>query len=368
MKRLLVFVSVIVLGVLLFVPVCVCAEPLIDPDTVSIPAEAEALLEEQGIDWTDPESLLSLSPAEMVSALLAEIRQAVSAPLRLFGKLLAVIVFASLVLGLGDAAAERSLSHLPELLCVPVSLLLFLPEIRSLLQTLSDALEQGAAFLLSYVPVFASATAASGNISAASAYQVLVLYLAELAMQLAAGSFLPLLKASLALSAADAMYAPLSLGGLIQGFRKCVTWGLGFLMTLMTGVLGIQNLIGGSVDSVSAKTAKFVLSSAIPIVGSAVSEAYGTVRGSLGLVRSAVGVLGIAAIAVVFLPPILLLLCYRISFAGAAVVAELFGVSALKRLYQNLDAVLAAAAAVLICFAVMFLIATAMVLMTCQIS
>ena len=113
------------------------------------------------------------------------------------------------------------------------------------------------------------------------------------------------------LAIVDAVSPSVSVGGLLTLSRKVTTWTLGLLMSVFLGVLSMQNLISGSTDTAAAKTTRYVLSNFVPVVGSAVSDAYATVRGSLQILRSTTGVLGIMALCLLFLPPLLQLLLYR---------------------------------------------------------
>lgn len=54
------------------------------------------------------------------------------------------------------------------------------------------------------------------------------------------------------------------------------------MMTVFTGLLSIQSIVGTSADTLGVKAAKFVVSNFVPIVGSAVADAYTTMRSGLG--------------------------------------------------------------------------------------
>ena len=97
-------------------------------------------------------------------------------------------------------------------------------------------------------------------------------------------------------------------------------------MTLLLSlVIGIQNAMAMSVDSFSIKTAKFALGSFIPLVGGAISDAIGTVAGSLNLIKNTCGTMGIAAMIVLLLPSILHLILHRVAIGAAQGTAELLG-------------------------------------------
>ena len=65
-------------------------------------------------------------------------------------------------------------------------------------------------------------------------------------------------------------------------------------MTIFTGLLSIQSVVGSSADTLTSKTAKYVISNCVPVVGGAVSDAYSTVKGSLSLLKNGIGGVGIA--------------------------------------------------------------------------
>lgn len=95
------------------------------------------------------------------------------------------------------------------------------------------------------------------------------------------------------------------------------------------------------------------------VVGNAVSDAYTTVRSSLQILRSTTGVIGIVSLCVLFLPPLVQLLLYRAVVAVGAAAAELFGTKSLLRLLRGTQQALAIAFALLVCFGIMFVVATA---------
>ena len=182
-------------------------------------------------------------------------------------------------------------------------------------------------------------------------------------MQLKHGILFPVLQMSAALGIADAVNPALRLGGFVKGMRTAVTWLLGFVMTMFSALLSIRSIVASAADSLASKSVRLLASGLIPIVGNAVSDAYGTVQGSIRLMRNGVGAVGIAVILWLTLPPLLSLICFRLVFRINGIFAEMSGVQALSQLYQNMQSVLSAAFAMLVCFAVMMIISTALILL-----
>lgn len=330
--------------------------------SIEIPDEVQQEFDRIGIVPEEPQSVLSLSPDDLLHRLLETAAEEATAPLKLCGMLLTMTVLSTLLGSLGDAAGgtlRRGFDTLCTLLCIGTAAQ---PLCDCLIRT-ADALDTGQAFMTGYVPVFGSFIAAGGQVAGSAAYQMFVLFLTEGIMQLMHGALFPLLQMSAALGLADAVNPALQLGGFVRGIQKAVTWLLGFVMTMFSALLSVRGIVAAAADSLAAKSVRLVASGLIPIVGNAVSDAYGTVQGSIRLMRSGVGACGILVILWLTLPPVISLTLYRIVFRINGIFAEMAGTKPLPQLYQNMQTVLSAAFAMLVCFAVMMIVSSAVMLL-----
>ena len=330
--------------------------------SIEIPDEVQQEFDRIGIAPENPQSVLSLSPDDLLHKLLETAAEEAAAPLKLCGMLLTMTVLSTLLGSLGDAAGgtlRRGFDTLCTLLCIGTAAQ---PLCDCLIRT-ADALDTGQAFMTGYVPVFGAFIAAGGQVAGSAAYQVFVLFLTEGIMQLMHGALFPLLQMSAALGLADAVNPALQLGGFVRGIQKAVTWLLGFVMTMFSALLSVRGIVAAAADSLAAKSVRLVASGLIPIVGNAVSDAYGTVQGSIRLMRSGVGACGILVILWLTLPPVISLTLYRIVFRINGIFAEMAGTKPLPQLYQNMQTVLSAAFAMLVCFAVMMIVSSAVMLL-----
>lgn len=332
-------------------------------DNIEIPEAAQPFLTESGLSASDPESLLTISPSEMLQTVLHTATDEAAAPLRLCGTLLALTVLTTVLSSLNDAAAHPSMKSLFDavgtLLCVTAAAS---PLCTCLIRT-ADAFQTGRVFMGSYVPVFAAFIAAGGSVAGGAAYQIFVLFLTETVMQIAGGILFPLLQMAAALGIVDAVNPKLHLGCFVSGIHKGVTWLLGFLMALFSALLSVRSFAASAADSLAAKSLKLIASSAVPVIGGAVSDAYGTVQGSIRLLRNGVGGIGILVILWLVLPPMLSLILYRLVYWLMQFLAETAGASSMAKLYHNMLDILSAAFALLFCFAVMLIFSSAIMLL-----
>ncbi|MGN0620691.1 MAG: hypothetical protein ACI4I9_02385 [Porcipelethomonas sp.] len=366
MKRMLYIAAVLMLMIIIPFPVSAdgSSDELYEASGAQYLSSGE-LLEENGISFSDPESILSLSPSKLWDTVWDMAADKLSGPLTLFMSLLSVIILAAVSGGLGDMVSKSSTAAVFEMICTLVCVTIISGPVSGVLENVSDSLSEGAGFMTGFVPVFAGVAAAGGYITSASGYNVIVLTAADAAIQIADRIFMPILSMCMCIAIVDSVCRPVSLEGLLNGIKKIVTWGLGFIMTVFTGLLSIQSIVGSSADSLSAKTAKYVISNCIPVVGGAVSDAYSTVKGSLSLLRNGIGGVGIAALAFMLLPSLISIVMYKLSLSAACIAAEILGTSGISKLFRNINTVLSAAIGVVVCFDLMFIISTAVVMIIC---
>ncbi|MBQ9110751.1 MAG: hypothetical protein IJY06_05230 [Oscillospiraceae bacterium] len=319
------------------------------------------LLGEQGISPDEPESVTALSFTGFLESLAEQAADAAAEPLRVFGLLLGVILLSAFAESL--QSSRSSAGEIYEMICVLCAVGVMAKPVSTAFLEASAHLEASADFMLRFSAIFGAVLTVCGGLTTAAAYQAAMLAVCEIVMQISVHVMLPVLSMVLAMSIVDAVNPAVSLQGMVKLFHKCIIWLLGLLMSVFLGMLSIQSMVTASADRASSKTTKFVLSNSIPFVGGAVSDAYATVLGSMGVLKTTTGVVGILSVLSLLLPVLLQLGISRFLIAAAAAVGELFGVQRVTRLLRNTESVLAAAFSVSVSFSVIFIVSTAMMLM-----
>ena len=105
-----------------------------------------------------------------------------------------------------------------------------------------------------------------------------------------------------------------------------------------------------------------IISSAVPVVGGALSEAYSGIMGSIVIVRSTVGIIGICIIALINLPSLIQLLFWIFALRFAAASADLFEQKAISAFLRALASSLTLLNVVLLFVAVLFILSTALLI------
>lgn len=289
----------------------------------SLEEETKEALSEIGIDDADYTQLLSLSPKRVVDAILELITGKMPEKLKAVGFVCALLVLSAVLEGFAQPGSTmHSVFSVFTTLLIVVSLLL--PVSESLVQAFS-AMELSSNFLLAYIPAFAGVISMSGKPLSSAAYSSVMIGLSNLLAQCNVKVFLPVVQVFFSLNIASSVQPKYAFNSLVAFFKKAVTVLLGFSATIFTGLLAIKGSLASAGDSVTVRGVKMLVGSAVPVVGSALSDAYTSVLGSISLIQNAVGIFGIVVFALMHVPVILDLLLWYLALSFTASVSEALG-------------------------------------------
>lgn len=318
-----------------------------------LPREAAELLREAGIEPENSSWGSSLSVSRVLSHLLSLLSGKAAAPLSAGGGLLGLIILSAAFPAVSDGKRNGGIP-LVTVLCT--ALCVAAPVWKSIYAAVG-AIKSCSEFMLAFVPVFAGIAAISGSSISIAPSSAVLLAAAEGVGAAAAFIIIPLMGAQLAMSLCSAV-SPLSVGnGLAEGIRKAAMWLFSLITTVFLGILGIQNAVNSAADTVALKTGRFILGTAVPIAGAALSEAAATVAASLSLLRASVGIYGIAALSAILLPIIVDILLWRAVLLLCASAARQFSLAAVDSVLSAIEQMLALLFGIIMLVAAMLIIA-----------
>ena len=326
-----------------------------------LPEDAQALLETLELDGFAQNGFTQLELSTVLNTLLSALQENTAAPLQALLSLLTVVVLSAMFGGLQGLAGRVPLRQTYHTVSVLASAGLLLSAVGSLLRTVQAAVDSVNVFTLSFVPVYGVIVASGGSPTAALSYQTTLLTAAELFTQGVRGVVLPIMLVSLALGCVGTVADGFCLSSFSATFYKLVLWGLGLFSTVFSGVLSVQQMVAAAGDSVSSRAMKFSLASFVPVVGGVLSEAYSTVIGCAGLLRSTVGGFGLVATAVIILPPLLSCIGWSLCLSLGGNAAALFKLDALEKLCRCVGGAVRVLIAVLAVLGLMMIISTSVV-------
>ena len=184
-----------------------------------------------------------------------------------------------------------------------------------------ETMSQLEVFSKALLPTLSAAVAAGGGYITAGARQVATVFFTDLLISLIRQVLLPLLYACIAAAAADAVVPGHSLQKIGQGLRKCAAWALTALMLVFTGFLSVTGAATSAADALSTQLTRTAIATAVPVVGSIISDAAGTVLAGAGMLKGAIGVFGLLAVLAICLTPFITMAVQYLLYKLAAFLA-----------------------------------------------
>lgn len=328
----------------------------------ALPENARDFMDEHGVT---PENggAEYLDPTNVLSDIWRLFLDSISAPMKMFTSLLAVILLTSLLGGINNAAGENGVLPLVSSL---VSAIIVSTYISDILDSIGVSVSAASDFTSVFVPVFAGIIAISGQAATASVFTSVMLIVIQILMQITVQFLLPFAGLMLGVTAAGGLNSDLKIDKLGEGVKKVIIWALGLIMTVFIGILSLQSAISASADSVTLRAAKFAVSNGIPFVGGAVSDALATVKSSVVLLKSGVGSFGIIAGSCILFPVMIHALCYRFFLFLAGIVSEMFAADKITGMIRCGENVVSILIAVISCFYLFITISTALLMLLCR--
>ena len=322
----------------------------IDDDTRRLMRENGA--ENNSLNWLTPGRILQM---------IAD-RLAVSAdePLRMTARLTAVLLLTALVKSMVQGALSQGFSAVGTIAAIT----LIYHSVYDAFNEVCAFLDRLSAFMLSYIPIFASVNAASGNFAAGGSYYAAALGICELIGFVSKSVIMSFLSLFMALSFAAAVNPDMHFSEAAASVKNAVKLTLNALMTIFTSSMAVKSISGAAADSAAARAVRFGVSSFVPIIGGSVSEAYSSVYAGVGVIRSGVGTVGITVIGFMLLQPIATLMLVRAALGAATFISELLGLKEPAELMKSTSYAMSAAISTVLCFAMMFIISTSVVMLT----
>ena len=330
--------------------------------TEDLPEETKDYLAKLNLRKLDGRQILSLTPKQLWLLIKEMFVRGIKAPLSLFGALSAVILLCAAVQTLKSGFHADGLERVFAAVSAMCIMAVILEPVTQCVQRVSQTVQDSAAFLNGYIPVFCGVLTVSGQPATAGIYHLLLFGASQMIAQAVSQLILPLIGIFLAFCFVGAMTPDLSLEKLSSALKKLIGWGLGLMLTVYVGLLGLQSMVAAGADSITMKTAKFVTSSFIPVIGSALSDAMMTARACLKLLKTSVGVYGILIAVLTFLPLFLEILCWYLSAQGAAMLGHLAGAKTPAKLMDGIADALGILLSILLLFCLLFIISTTIML------
>lgn len=290
-------------------------EDTLDEDTYSA-------LKDLNLDEFDFESIQSLSFEQIAKLAVSIASGKAKTPIKGSLAVMAFIILTSLLQGLKNT--DDGMNSAYSVASSVIIAVLLIVEISSTASMACTSIAVASDFIYAFLPVFFAIVMAGGGVTTAFSTNSTLLMLSQGLSFIASNVFLPLINCFLAIGVCSSLSPEIHLERLVSGLKKGITSALSFVAAVFVSILSIKTSVAARADILGIRSIRLVINTVIPVVGASISEGLLSIQGYSSLIKSSVGIVGIIAIALVFLPSVIQVVIWRITLSICVITADVF--------------------------------------------
>ncbi len=328
-------------------------------EIAALPEEAAEALEAIGIDGISAEALSGISFGDALRLIAESIKEKIRAPFLAVISVCAAGILCSVINNFGSGEMKTVYSAV----CTLAAAAAVIIPVKNVISAASKVINECSEFMLGFIPIYSSVIAASGGVSSAAGYRTLMLGASTVVARISGNIIVPLMCIYLALCAAGTI-SPIGIDNISRSVKSFAVWVMSASAALFSGIMGIGSIVSSSADGAGAKAIKFVVGSAVPVVGGTVSDALSAAKSCLIMTRNVLGAYAIVAAAVIFIPPVVSAFAWKICLSIGSAVSDMFDNKSLSSLLSASSAVMGIMLAMVLLTAIMFIFSVAIMILT----
>lgn len=215
---------------------------------------------------------------------------------------------------ISDSLENKSVSQITYFVEFILITTIVLTSFSDCISLVKGSIENLVGFTNTLVPILMTLMLTTGAIASAGVIQPILLLIINFIGNAISNFILPIILISTSLNIISQVSDEIKISKLSKFLNSSTVWVLGIIMTLFVTVLSLEGSLTETVDGVTAKTTKAAVSTVIPVVGKILGDATDAVIGCAGILKNAVGFVGIIVILSICLSPIIKLTILTITY------------------------------------------------------
>lgn len=245
--------------------------------------------------------------------------------LNLFGKevaanvkaivgILAIIVIHSILKSISESLENDGISKLVYYVQYILIVTIIMSNFSDIIKLVQDTTSNLLGFMNMLVPLLVTLMLYTGSITTSTVIEPIILFMINFIGNAIQNLIIPLVLIFASLVVISKISDRVQIDKLSKFLKSGIVWFLSIILTIFVGVVSLEGTLSSSIDGITAKTSKAVVSSAIPIVGKILGDAVDTILGCGIVLKNAVGLVGVVIIIGICIMPILKLAVLTVSY------------------------------------------------------
>ena len=277
------------------------------------------------------------------------------------GSILVIIVIHSILKAISESLENESISKLIYYVQYILIVTIIMSSFSGIVKLVQDTTNNLVGFMNLLVPLLIALMLYTGSIATSGVLEPIILFMINFIGNIIQTIIIPGVLIFAGLVVISKISNNFQIGKLSKFFLSSIIWFLGIVLTIFVGVVSLEGTLSSSVDGITAKTTKAVVSTAIPVVGKILGDAVDTVLGCGIILKNAVGLIGVIVVIAICIAPILKLAILTITYKLLAGICEPIADKNIVSLIEQVGDIFKIFLAILTTISVLLIIGTALV-------
>ena len=281
--------------------------------------------------------------------------------LTVLGSVLAIVIIHSILKSVSESLKNDTISKLIYYVQYILIVTIIMMNFSDIVQVVKDTCNNLVGFMNILIPLLISLMIYTGSITTSGILEPIILFLINFIGNIIQTIIIPIVLIFTSLIVISKISDNVQIDKLSKFLKSGVVWFFGIILTIFVGVISLEGTLSSSVDGITAKTTKAVVSSAVPVVGKILGDAVDTVLGCGIILKNAVGLIGVIVVIGICIIPILKLGILTIAYKLMSAICEPIADKNITSLLDQIGEVYKIFLAILCSISVMLIVGTALV-------
>ena len=263
---------------------------------------------------------------------------------------------------ISDSLENKSVSQVTYFVELILIITLIVSTFSNCISLVKNTIQNLVGFSNSLIPILMKLMLTTGAITSAGMIQPILLLLINFIGNAISNFILPVVLISTSLNIISQISDEIKISKIPKFLNSATIWVLGIIMTLFVTVLSLEGSLTQTVDGVTAKTTKAAVSTVIPVVGKILGDATDAVIGCAGILKNAVGFVGVIVILGICLSPIIKLTILTITYYLASALCQPIADAKIVNLLESVADTFKTLLAIIFCVTVLLIVGLTIVI------
>lgn len=271
-------------------------------------------------------------------------------------QIISICIIMGLLGNLSTSFGSKAASHLGNIVCSCMIIMLCLNNFRETYASCQDTLAIMTNTMQILLPILIPLLISIGGFSSGSILDPVIAGSVTGFNTIFQNIILPVLFVASTLVLVNSLTEKPYVGRLAVFLRKAALYGTGLTVTIFTGIASIQGIMTKSADGLLVNTARYSVSNFVPIVGKFASDSIDMVLSCAGVIKNGIGLLGILIILCLLCVPVLKMVSVALIYKLTAILSESISTKQISETLNEMGNAVIAMTVILGMGALMFLL------------